>query len=63
MPFYEYYCDTCQEVTEHFHKMNETVEWCEACQMKGIHSTPKRIISKTNFILTGGGWYKEGYQK
>lgn len=63
MPFYMYYCNYCDQETEYFHKMDETVEWCETCQMKGILTTPKRVISKTSFILTGGGWGREGYQK
>jgi len=37
---------------------------CEEC---GVHDNNKqlwqKIIKSTTFILSGGGWYKDGYQK
>ena len=30
---------------------------------RGIEGVAKRIISKNNFILKGGGWEKDGYSR
>jgi putative FmdB family regulatory protein len=58
MPTYEYECsnghqfETVQRITE------EPLERCTICTAKAT-----RLISQTNFILKGGGWYADGYGK
>ncbi len=61
MPTYDYFCNI-HESFESEHKMSETLETCPFCDKEGIKSDPpKKLISKSNFILVGGGWAKEGY--
>lgn len=58
MPTYLYLCETCNLEFEETHSISEEVQECSKC-----HNKPKRLISSGNFILKGGGWYKEGYSK
>ena len=56
MPTYEYECtkghhfETTQRITD------PPLQRCEICRSK-----VRRLISATNFILKGGGWYGDGY--
>ena len=56
MPTYEYECskghtfEAVQRITE------EPLQRCKVCRSK-----VKRLISASNFILKGGGWYSDGY--
>lgn len=55
---YEYMCTTCSKEWEEEQKITEeAIKICPSCQKP----TAKRLISKSTFILQGGGWYKEGY--
>jgi len=58
MPIYEYKCKTCGHTTEKLRSFREADEAapCEKCQ-----GETKRTISKTSFILSGGGWASDGY--
>lgn len=59
MPLYEYQCEGCSELFEYMEKMaDDPREICEECGGK-----IKRKMSTGGFILKGGGWYKDGYQK
>jgi len=57
MPIYEYECRRCKEVFEIFHKMDEdcTVA-CPKCLGRA-----KKLISATNFVLKGSGFYVNDY--
>jgi len=58
MPLYEYQCAACTTVSEVHHKMSENgPETCPSCG-KGPMS---KLMSKTAFVLKGGGWYGDGY--
>lgn len=58
MPVYEYKCEACQNEWEETQKItDEALKTCPSCKKE----TAKRLISNTSFILTGGGWAKEGY--
>lgn len=58
MPIYEYTCENCGKVIEKFKRINdESDEYCN-CGGK-LH----KLISNSNFILKGGGWYSSGYSK
>ncbi len=58
MPIYEYACDKCglefevdQRITE------DPVKTCPECRSRRV----KRLISKTSFLLKGGGWHSDLY--
>jgi putative FmdB family regulatory protein len=59
MPTYEYTCTKCEHAWEEDQSISEDpVTQCPECQ----EETAKRLISGgTGFLLTGGGWAKEGY--
>lgn len=58
MPIYEYHCDACGHDFEVIEKVSDPTERpCESCGK----SKAKRKMSRTSFILKGGGWYAQGY--
>lgn len=61
MPTYEYSCQNpnCQHNWEQEQKMADPkIKVCPACQ----EETAQRLISRSNFVLVGGGWGREGYK-
>jgi putative FmdB family regulatory protein len=62
MPTYVYHCELHGEFEE-IHSMSEQLEECPKCKEEGL--VPKKvtrlIASNGAFILTGGGWAREGY--
>ena len=58
MPLYDFKCDECEHVFEVTQKHIDPSPKCEECGEPTI-----RIISNTNFVLKGDGWYKDGYSK
>jgi len=57
MPIYEYQCNHCNEVFEIFHKIDEDCKVaCPTCL-----GPAKKLISATNFILKGSGFYVNDY--
>jgi putative FmdB family regulatory protein len=57
MPIYEYECKRCKEVFEIFHKIDEEVKVaCPKCL-----GPAKKLISATNFVLKGSGFYVNDY--
>lgn len=59
MPIYEYTCSECQKVSDVLQKLNEPApERCPAC---GAEKTLSRIVSRTSFVLKGGGWGADLY--
>lgn len=57
MPIYEYQCQKCNEVFEIFHKIDEE---CNAVCPRCL-GPAKKLISATNFILKGSGFYVNDY--
>jgi putative FmdB family regulatory protein len=57
MPIYEYECSQCHQVFEIFHKIDEE---CKVACPKCLGPT-KKLISATNFILKGSGFYVNDY--
>ncbi|MCU0661026.1 MAG: zinc ribbon domain-containing protein [Myxococcota bacterium] len=58
MPIYEYHCEACNHDFEVIQKVNDApIRMCEACG----NNEAKRKVSRTSFILKGGGWYAQGY--
>jgi putative FmdB family regulatory protein len=58
MPVYEYICKACHHEFEREQRIvDNPIKKCPACgAMKA-----KRLISKTSFVLKGGGWYSDLY--
>jgi putative FmdB family regulatory protein len=58
MPVYEYICKGCDHEFEREHRISDSpIRKCPACgAMKA-----KRLISRTSFVLKGGGWYSDLY--
>ena len=57
MPTYEYRCDKCRKNFEVFQKITDNpVETCPECGGK-----VSKLMSASNFVLKGKGWYKTDY--
>ncbi len=60
MPIYEYGCPDCEHRFERMQSITaKAVRTCPACGKRKV----ARLISSTSFILKGGGWYADGYDK
>ena len=60
MPIYEYYCEDCKEIFEAMQKITDKELTSKpGCDIKDCSVV--KIISRTSFVLKGGGWYKDGY--
>ena len=58
MPVYEYICKSCEHEFEREQRISDNpLKKCPKCgAMKA-----KRLISRTSFVLKGGGWYSDLY--
>ncbi len=57
MPIYEYQCQSCQKVIEVLQQMSaKPLKKCESCGGR-----LDKLLSRTAFVLKGGGWYSDGY--
>ncbi len=57
MPTYEYHCDSCEREFEVDQRItDDPSSECPECGGKA-----HRLISASNFILKGSGWYKTDY--
>jgi putative FmdB family regulatory protein len=58
MPVYEYQCSACGHEFEREQRISEDpIKKCPQCgKLKA-----KRLISRTSFVLKGGGWYGDLY--
>jgi putative FmdB family regulatory protein len=58
MPTYEYACDACEHEFEREQRITEApIRTCPACGKPRA----RRLISRTSFVLKGGGWYSDLY--
>jgi putative FmdB family regulatory protein len=58
MPIYEYACEKCAHEFEREQRITEDpVKTCPKCKAKKV----RRLISRTAFVLKGGGWYSDLY--
>src|SRR5687768_13822348 len=59
MPIYEYTCEKCGTRIDVLQKMDEPAPAkCSNCSAEG---TMARQVSRTSFVLKGGGWYSDLY--
>lgn len=60
---YEYVCDECGAVYEVFQKITEeklTSFYCPVCD----DIVPvERLVGSAGFVLSGDGWFNDGYTK
>lgn len=60
MPVYEYACKACDFEFEREQRITDKpVKKCPRCGALQA----KRLISRTSFVLKGGGWYSDLYAK
>lgn len=58
MPTYEYRCDACGHEFEREQRITEDpIKGCPSCKARKA----RRLISRTSFVLKGGGWYSDLY--
>jgi putative FmdB family regulatory protein len=58
MPIYEYQCAVCRHEFERLQKISEEpVKICPECGKEEVD----KLVSKSGFVLKGGGWYKDHY--
>jgi putative FmdB family regulatory protein len=58
MPTYEYLCNACGHEFEREQRItDDPVKTCPECRKRKV----KRLISRTSFVLKGGGWYSDLY--
>lgn len=58
MPTYHYKCFNCGKELEIFQNMkDDPLKNCPGCLL----STLDRLIFPSTFILSGKGWFKDGY--
>ena len=59
MPIYEYECSQCHQTSDALQKVNDPPP--ESCPKCGAHNSLSRLLSRTSFVLKGGGWYADLY--
>ena len=58
MPIYEYGCSKCGAEFEVEQRItDDPIKTCQKCRSRKV----KRLISRTSFVLKGGGWYSDLY--
>ena len=59
MPLYEFECRSCGHISELMMKISDPVPTsCQKCQKGPL----QKMISKTNFVLKGQGWYETDFK-
>lgn len=59
MPIYEYSCQSCGKTIDVLQKVSDpTPEACTAC---GATGSLTKLVSRSSFVLKGGGWYADLY--
>ena len=59
MPIYEYLCSQCHQLSDALQKVNDPAP--DVCPHCGAEKSLSRQVSRTSFVLKGGGWYADLY--
>jgi len=59
MPIYEYLCSQCHQLSDALQKVNDPAP--DVCPHCGAKQSLARQVSRTSFVLKGGGWYADLY--
>ncbi|MBL6899320.1 MAG: zinc ribbon domain-containing protein [Gammaproteobacteria bacterium] len=60
MPIYEYKCQDCGSIFEHFQKISDKdIDVCKVCNKGKV----TKLISSSGFRLKGSGWYETDFKK
>ena len=59
MPIYEYTCSKCHKLSDVLQKLSDPPP--ERCPVCGAEDTLTRVVSRTSFVLKGGGWGADLY--
>ena len=59
MPIYEYLCSQCHQLSDALQKVNDPAP--DVCPHCGAEHSLARQVSRTSFVLKGGGWYADLY--
>src|SRR5687767_12423526 len=59
MPIYEYACNKCGKLNDVWQKISDPPPAkCDGC---GAENSLSKVMSRTSFVLKGGGWYSDLY--
>jgi putative FmdB family regulatory protein len=59
MPIYEYSCSSCGKTIDVLQKISDPAPpTCTAC---GAENSLSKVVSRSSFVLKGGGWYSDLY--
>ncbi|SES90404.1 FmdB family zinc ribbon protein [Stigmatella erecta] len=59
MPIYEYACQSCGKIIDVLQKISDPAP--AACTECGAENTLSKVVSRSSFVLKGGGWYSDLY--
>ena len=63
MPIYEYKCSACGAVVEILQRMDATAPICAKCPQDAPEAPAMvKQVSRSSFVLKGGGWASDGYK-
>ncbi|WAM30143.1 MULTISPECIES: FmdB family zinc ribbon protein [Myxococcus] len=59
MPIYEYSCQSCGKMIDVLQKISDPAPaTCGGC---GAEGSMTKVVSRSSFVLKGGGWYSDLY--
>ena len=63
MPIYEYRCPACSAVVEILQRMDASAPICAECSQDAPQAPAMvKQVSRSSFVLKGGGWASDGYK-
>lgn len=66
MAVYVWKCNKCQEATEVTRSISNSdlpPVACKNCEETKTLTDWQKVIQPTGFVLNGGGWFKDNYEK
>jgi putative FmdB family regulatory protein len=63
VPIYEYRCPACGAVVEILQRMDAPAPLCVECSQDAPQAPAMvKQVSRSSFVLKGGGWASDGYK-